>query len=733
MTVLPTSTLQAARATKKWSHVDLIKYLASVRNDIPLNDIKRLRITPICPAESESPKDSGKLHLVSNLFEPDDALRRLKLPILHWPGVFRSSSAEGRFLSFLGLCAAPSYADLINIMATASLDLNFPLRDHAFKYFIDNHHTKGYAAHDHTGVTQPYLPLQGSDRLEIPSNCFTNDRAAVLGFSILKKELHGNASKFGVQPDPPMQGCINRLLKNPPQSRRNAREVFEYFAGRLNEIDPQRGDMLSGAIIVPVTSKSSNQEGSKTEKSEFVRYIPPRICFLGNDDRYAEIFDYVDFGQVANTFLLRCGSKHEPTTTELATLVVREPAKLFTVLELPRYLQLLRNLAESWSSLKKNKELVKAMKTVKFLLAYRDTYSRTSKMDHEDDDDQSIKIAELASANQIVIVDDLITYNQFKMSLLAAPMEEALENFYYSLGAPELGSLVDEHHNVGSPTRDQNTAQKLQKLVQERSRLYLHDCQPDLIRHDAKWIEKHLSVVCVRSISLRKSLKGHQASHSESRTASMDAGPRGHSLYVTANYDLFEVSQVLVPLLLNRSKTQQIMMLEMMLATDLHKLKARGYNVGRILRQKAAEAQIAEATRKAQMEKEAEELKKIEAEWNQRDARKAADAQNSMPGVFPDSPDHKQPERTPQTSITEEGPAARKPRGFFSDIGKRLGLENGKHPLLPTRSRDGNIDESAKGPQRGAPPSYSQDNVQKTRSPVPQPETVTAPHQLQQK
>lgn len=730
MTESPTTLPKKNGSAKQWSHVDLIKYLASVRNDIPSADIKRLRTTPICVAESSSSNVSEKRYLVSDLFEPDEGLRRLKLPILYWPGLYRPTSAEGKFLSFLGLRSAPSYLDLIKIMSVSHIRKDFPLRDHALRYFIDNHHLKGYATYDHASVTTPYLPVQGEDRLETPANCFTNERAAILGFSILRNELHIHASKFGVQNDPPIQECINRLVKTPPQKRRNAREIFEYFAGRLNEIDRQNGDMLSGALIVPVLSRSSTSDNSATEKQESLRHIAPRTCFLGNDDRYAEIFDYVDFGQQANTFLIRCGSKHEPTTTELAALVVREPAKLYAVLELARYLQLLRNLAEFWPSLKKNKELVKAMKTAKFLLAYRDTPSKAYKVDHEDDDDQGIKIAELASADQIIIVDDVITYNQFKSNLLAAPLEEALENFYYNLGAPELGSLVQEHHNVGIPNRDQTTALKLQKLIQERTRLYLHDFQPDLVKHDGKWVEKNLSVACVQSISLRKSIIGHKSSHSESRSAAINPVNRGYCLYITAKYDLFEVSQVLVPLLLNRSKTQHIMMLEMMLATNLHKLQARGYNVQRILRQKAAEAQIAEATRKAQMDKEAEDLKNQEAKWNESQSAADLQRQKLMPGVFPDSPDHKQTDRSSQAS-PDPDQVLQRPRGFFSDIGKRLGLENGKHPLLQSGPNENSVDGKTRS-QDDAPPPYTLEVKKKNPNHI-QPETVTAPHHLQQK
>ena len=716
-----------AKFVGKWSHVDLIKYLASVRGDIPPDDMKRLRSTPICPIETDSPTEIDRRYLISDLFEPTESLRSLQLPILQWPGIYRAENAEGRFLTTLGLRSAPSYMELISIMAKACASENFALRDRALKYFIDHHQTKGYSNFDHKGVTVPYLPLQGlGSKLAIPGRCFTNERASILGFDILRKNLHFHALKFGVQADPPIQECIDRLMKEPPQNRRNARELFGYFAGRLTELHSQHTEMLSEALIVPIGPDSSRREPEKAEK---MRYIPPRICFLGDGDKYAEIFDYVDFGQEANTFLLRCGSKHEPSTSELAYLLTQQPARVFTILEIQKYSELLRNLAEAWQTLKKDKTLVRAMKKAPFLLASKVIPSGLPKNDQDDDDDEAdVKTYELASASQIVVIDDIISYNLFKTDLLAAPMEEPLENFYISLGSPELGSLVEEQHSIGSILPEQKSAAKLQRLVQERSRLFLHDHEAGAIRHDARWIERHLSIVAVKSISLRKSLKGTGLRHSQSRTAATYQDKhREWVLYVTSkNYDMYEISQVLVPLLLNRAKPQNVMMLEMLLETDLRKLGARGYNVQRILRIQATEARIAEDARKKQLDQEQQELKEREAMWKERQAQNAliAQQQASMPGVFPDSPDHKALVRG--MLPPPEDQALQRPRGLFSgfsELSRRLGLENGR------RSSQTNVGGGTETP----PPPYSQGDVQNSLTTTPQPEVATAPHQLQQK
>ncbi|KAK4695722.1 hypothetical protein P7C71_g2078, partial [Lecanoromycetidae sp. Uapishka_2] len=631
------SKTQIPASSQKWSHVDLIKYLASVREDIPMADIDRLRKMKICPAETEVLNPTSERYLVSELFVPEQALRRLKLRTMQWPGMYRPQSAEGRFLTYLGLRAAPSYIDLIKIMSTAATNQDNGLRDQALKYFIDYHQTQGYAQFDHSSITLPYLPVQGEEKkAATPSNCFSNERAAIMGFDILRKDLRMHALKFGVKPDPPMVECVNRMIKSPPQSKRNAREVFAYFASRLSDINDQHAEFLGAAAIVPVASKSKNLVDSKSEKAEGLN--------------------------------------------------------------------------------------------AKCLLAYREISSRSSKVDHEEEDDSGIKSWELANAGQVVIVDDFITYSQFKTQLLAAPMEESLEDLYHSLGAPEVSSLLEEHQSIGMVAKDETVAEKLQQLLYERVRLFLHDHSPDSIKHNAKWVEQNLRVKCVRSITLRKSLQGYNLSHTEKRSAVMHN--EKPILYITANgYDMLEVSQALVPVLLQRSKPQSVFMLEMILESSLPKLRSRGYNVARLLNQKATEAQIAEEARKQQLVEEQRQMAEREAAWKHNQAQNAAKAQKQalMPGVFPDSPERRQHEQSPGVGEELTRP---KPRGFLSGIGRQFGFDKDRRQsrqiAIPDRTR------GIEGPQEDAPPPYSQSERQKEITKTPQPESATAPHQLQQ-
>lgn len=197
--LLAPQTANEKGGTTNTRHVELIKYLASVKDDIPGDDLRRLKDSQICPAEAgpkglESTKGTSRLYKVSELFEPRDNLRELGLPILQWPGPpgsYRPGSVEGRFLSLLGLRAYPSVPELVGMMSSADLTT----REKAMTYYIANHHINGYAAFNISSAPNAFLPLQGEEKhLVAPSECFTNDKCAVLGFSILRKDLHIHAN-----------------------------------------------------------------------------------------------------------------------------------------------------------------------------------------------------------------------------------------------------------------------------------------------------------------------------------------------------------------------------------------------------------------------------------------------------------------------------------------------------------------------------------------------------------
>ncbi|KEQ99194.1 hypothetical protein AUEXF2481DRAFT_36502 [Aureobasidium subglaciale EXF-2481] len=728
-------------AEGKWSHVDLIKYLVSVQGDIPNEDYDKLRKTPICPAESQGDAKAteGKLYKVSDLYEPLPILRELGLPLVQWPGEFRKASPESKFLSVLGLKAYPGVQDLILIMTKAAAEGDSKLYEKTLQYYITNHYANGYRTFPVEKVTVPFLPLQGGDlkKLAIPTQCFANKRSAILGFQIIREDLQKHAALFNVEQNPPITICADRLMKSPPKSRTDAKDVFSYFAGRLNEIGASGNlaEKLGESRMIPIV-----KVGSGSEKSDNIRYTAPRACFLGDSATYGEIFDFVDFGSEANSFLLKVGSKHEPSAPELGGMLVREPSRLLGTLGQEKYLSLLRRIADNASGLKNDKMLWGALKRSPCLLAVKEIAPITSKVtedeqDYFEENEAAIKEWHLAVPSSIILVDDFYSYRLFKERLLAGPQEEILENLYAGLGATWISSLIEDDQRMGALLPDQSTAARLQNLIVERCRLFLHDHTADAIRHDSKWLEGVLAVNVVGSLTLTKTLRGYNATYKEKRTAALHRDTKKDAtLFVTTRPDFYEVARAIMSLLLKRAKQQDFLALEMILESDLRRLKTKGYNVDRILRQKAAENRMAENKRQQQMEEEQKRMTEREAEWNAQQQTRAIDAPHSLqatpekskpvPGAF---------EASPETTLAQR---PKRGTGFFSNLQRQLGFETGstEHPAEQQRQKQLQDTSRPEAGPSDAPPPYSENpgQVVKKSTVSQQPEKITPPHQITQ-
>jgi Protein of unknown function (DUF3684) len=70
---------------------------------------------------------------------------------------------------------------------------------------------------------------------------------------------------------------------------------------------------------------------SKVEDG-FVRWLPPRQCFFGDEPQarfHSKLFEFVDFGTAANSFLSACGTKREPSVEEIAQILLEDPRKFY--------------------------------------------------------------------------------------------------------------------------------------------------------------------------------------------------------------------------------------------------------------------------------------------------------------------------------------------------------------------------------------------------------------------
>ena len=542
-----------------------------------------------------------------------------------------------------------------------------------------------------------------------------------------------------------MTECVTRLITKPPPNYREAVTFFNYFASRLHELQLYHIVKLSESSIVPINN--TRIENGFTAEKKVTKYIQPPQCYLGSSSKYGEIFDFVDFGDLANAFLLKCGSKHEPSSVELATLVSKEPARLLGVMKTPeRYLSLLKTLAEDMTVLKRNRELWKQLKIANWLLASRDIPNkdgRKSLLDAESDDEEepsSIKQFELAMPKQIVVVDDYNAFRIFRSSLICAPQDDVMEDFYLALGAGPLSSLVEEQLRLGVVIDRQSTSDKLRSHILERSKIFLHEyhSRSSEVRHDAKWLERNLKVQVVNSISLRRSLRGHSQSHTEKRSAAFQSDrASGYTLYVTVeNQDSYQLSQALCSLMLERPNQSSYVLLESFLSLSLYQLRSRGYNVERILRAKAAEARIAEEQQRKQYQMEQAQAK--EAERLREAQHVEHELQHAVRPQTPTNPSQKALPEPPSTkgksvdmpgafgSDSPENSPDQRPnnvRNLFSRFTKRFG-NNVQNPLAPSPS-------NVNGDDCDMPPPYTDNPQRQIKAPRGDEEPVSSPAAIQ--
>ncbi|KAI9894366.1 MAG: hypothetical protein M1814_003122 [Vezdaea aestivalis] len=705
----------------KWSHVDLIKYLSSVSQDIPYVDTQKLKDTPICPAEVKGER-GNELHKVSTLYEPNDLHRGLNLPILFWPTVLRNGSTESKFLKSLGLQSHPKAEVVISILSQSFHSGDLAMRDRALNYFVDKYDSNSYSSYNMSGETKAFLPLEDDKTAAAsPSKCFTNEGALSLGFHVLRKDLHRYAHKLGVEPHPPMSACFDRLVARPPQNRKEVRDQLGYLAQRVGSINTIMATKFGNAKFVPVPPKVRSSEKYSDDPPRQLRWISPRSCYMGDGDVWRSAFDFVDFGEDINIFLLKCGAKHEPTKVEIAQLLVSEPRKLLDQFNsIDTYLGVLRTLADSAPILKKDKTLWKNMQKSEFLLAYQEVKSekrggeRNFKssdkiyLDSDSEDEMTdekthvVKEYSLVTAKQTVVVDDVVSFNVFREHILVCPQEENLENLYLSIGASLLSQLVQEETRIGHQAQDQRPAFMVRKLVLERSQLFLHDQPKDTVKYNVAWLEKSMAVKNVQSVKLRRMLKGKNFQSIETRSAAMNYGKDGWTLYIVyPGLDWFHVSQAVINLLLHRPKPLLAIILEKLLDTDLLKLRAQGYNVDRILRAKAAESRLVETARR----QKAEETERERLEQRQRQLEAGPDSPISistptkpgsqqsnggpkMPGAF-ESPKHSPPpyedgysDPTDSSQALTQNPTSQKGRSLLSSLTRgRFGRDGSSNSI----------------------------------------------------
>ncbi|KAG5518644.1 hypothetical protein PMAC_002613 [Pneumocystis sp. 'macacae'] len=556
----------------EWSHIDLIYYLASSKDNIPISDFEKIKKTLICKIEG----NSLQTYLVSELYEPNDTLRELTLPIIEWPkNKWNPSSNEALLLFSLGLKRFPSVDILISLAVSGPSEL----REKALKFFTINYYTYSYgSSYSFSKSGLEFLPIESNGKqssLASPSTCFANKSCCVFGFKILRYDLISEAKKFGVENDPNIESVVSILIKSPPNTIGHAQLQFEYLASRLGELKKYILEKLNKTKFIPI-------HDSQTKK---IKYSSPDSCFIEGDDSafYEQIFDFVDFGHKANVFLKACGTMSQPTFPQLSELLLKDPKHIFDMVKTPqKYQDILRKLVISSYFHKKTKDIFRDMMGKPFLLASKKRKNKSVGGKLLLGDQESLEYC-LSDASSIFIIDDVVSYNLFGEFILAAPQEDILEEFYQSLGSRRFSSVVREEYKFKGPKKENSETIALKKLFIDRSSLFLYETSTSLL-HDRDWLISNLNVTYLEGIKLERILKFKNIDHSHEHSVTCALNPAYQcSLYITRNWDSYDVAQVLCKIMLQKPAVHDPLLLSSLIVTDLDVLQQRGYNVQRIL------------------------------------------------------------------------------------------------------------------------------------------------------
>ncbi|TPX34353.1 hypothetical protein SmJEL517_g03025 [Synchytrium microbalum] len=576
-----------------WDHHQLVKYLATIQAKLSNLEFDRLRATALFPREAET--EAGiKRYRASELYAPDDKLRKLGVSILKWDK-WRSQSDEAKLMMTLGLKTVVPLSDLFAMMATATEPSKRAL---LLEYFIDNHKTTYASIYRPETVQIPFLPTVDASTYAKPADCFSEPGGLVMGFLVLKPDLKPHADKFGCRPHPPSDQLVARLRERPPPPQ-SAVAMFTYLASRQHDFTVRDWTLIRDSKFIPVPITTTSPPTYKC-------MTPGDVYFnTGSKNEYADFFTFVDFGHVANTFLRAAGVKDEPTPAELAQQLVKSPRQFLDASGTEKYLGLLRRMATNFSSLSQNAALLRDMRSSAFLIGLKgdggsdvevvksvptvvgNDAAATTTLAHDGIEGDGAKVqVTLAKASDIYLIDDTILQQIFQP--LSCILEPLLENFYEQLGSSWLSPQVQQSWSVPRNNHMETDKSKdLQKLIRQRAPLLLYDGHRmrtvKEVVNNAESLLKDIMVIEVKEIEIVRTFKGNKNRQNTTSCLLVDERSRQNYVFVAGEYDFFDVAQALGRVVFRHPRLNDTLLLSTLLSTSLVNLKRKGFPIDRIL------------------------------------------------------------------------------------------------------------------------------------------------------
>jgi hypothetical protein len=582
--------------TLKWSSdpKPLVEYLRAAT--LTKQDVNKLKGTQYLPAEN----DVSRMFAPSELYLPDRDLRVFPfLRLLQWPSEdeVTEGSQNGKFLIGLGMHVLPLLTQILKYVSDQVDDETMRIKCLTFVTQRLGSGGSYQAEYSRIGRAEKaklkFLPcvvtspLDGKQVKGLYSvlTCCSEERCAVMGFPVIDPSLGDTAKLFGnlfhCVPEPEPGALIQQLLLLVAAAKRSLKEsqgahrkvlsekvveafsgIFQYLSSRTSEI----GSSVMGGL--------ETQDFIPCLVDDEVAWFRPDTIFFegskeaGEDSITESLFQVVEF----SPFLAGAGVKREASTKDIFRLMIESPQQVLGALKSEeKYKMFLRRVAAHRPFRRATAEI----RDSPFLLAYSIS----------GEDSKEAANFELARAQDMYIIDNSFFGRMFPVK--RAPHESDLEDFYALIGTKYISKEVNKKYDiVGVAQKNTSLTKALLDRIHERSPLLVSPSvtsRPLAANAAVVLDEKNLKVYEVPDLKAVYSL--NKSVRSQRTTCCAQQGSfNKNSLFVTADFDWFDVGYAIGELILERCQLEDAFFISSLLEAPLEQLRSRGFPVDRIIK-----------------------------------------------------------------------------------------------------------------------------------------------------
>lgn len=569
---LPLDQIFANISSLKWDHVSLIKYLVRVKDELSRSDMDKLR----CTSDLFPDRNSSGFYKLTDLYADTinpEIVRILKLKTLKWtPSVPREGSEIGEFLTDLGFnYNVPWRVLLRGVGPSDPAD-----RALLFKYFLENY--SYYSDYARSKADFPFVPVYSSDGMDrnifLPSQVFLDEPLDHLGFYLIHPELKKYAQLLGIKERPASNLIVAQMIKT-KLSIEKAGVVFAYCARISNEFSNEDWRILRQHHFNPCLDKESEKI---TYKSHDQVFLPSSSA-----NAFSSLFDQVDFGVQANSFLRSVGVVDEPRAENLIALLLKDSVNVFSQLKANKYTELIERISHHWESIcSKHSSLARSFASSKSFIGH---VRSATKEDTSDDVSEDKIQYSLYGIDEVFLIDDVISHQLFNLPTCPANLEQ----FYMKLGSRWVSSVIrSEWKWTGEVRSEGPLVTSVKKILSERQNLIIASLDNDsesgkIVKGGKKRLEA-AKVFQVDSIEIVRTCTVLKQTDSQASCAFTDSAAAHPSIYLAKNgesqFDYFDLAAVIVGLLCDkRGRLQDSLLVASLLTTPLSSLRAKGFQV----------------------------------------------------------------------------------------------------------------------------------------------------------